>query len=74
MLKALHPDYETWSSGVHGQNDVTCIDCHMPKISNDKGRKFADHQVGNRFDRLEQVCANCHEQSKEQLLEVVQKR
>ncbi|ACJ27725.1 Nitrite reductase (cytochrome; ammonia-forming) [Shewanella piezotolerans WP3] len=74
MLKAQHPDYETWSSGVHGQNNVTCIDCHMPKITNDKGRKFTDHQVGNPFDRFEQVCANCHEQSKEQMVDVVQKR
>ncbi|QQX80592.1 ammonia-forming cytochrome c nitrite reductase [Shewanella sp. KX20019] len=74
MLKAQHPDYETWSSGVHGQNDVTCIDCHMPKITNAKGRKFTDHQVGNPFDRFEVGCANCHEQSKEQMLAVVANR
>lgn len=32
MLKAQHPDYETWMLGVHGKNGVTCIDCHMPKV------------------------------------------
>lgn len=74
MLKAQHPDYETWSMGIHGQNDVTCIDCHMPKIVNKQGRKFTDHKVGNPFDRFEQVCANCHEQTKEQMLDIVAQR
>ncbi|VEA41358.1 cytochrome c552 [Salmonella enterica subsp. enterica] len=34
MLKAQHPEYETWSAGIHGKNNVTCIDCHMPKVQN----------------------------------------
>ncbi len=65
MLKAQHPGYETWQLGVHGKNNVTCVDCHMPKVTNDKGRKFTDHKVGNPFDRFEETCAQCHTQSKE---------
>ncbi|KFZ39204.1 cytochrome C nitrite reductase [Shewanella mangrovi] len=65
MLKAQHPGYETWSSGVHGANNVSCVDCHMPKVTNDKGRKYTDHKVGNPFDRFEETCARCHTQSKE---------
>lgn len=65
MLKAQHPGYETWQLGVHGKNNVTCVDCHMPKVTNDKGRKFTDHKVGNPFDRYEETCAQCHTQSKE---------
>lgn len=34
MLKAQHPEYETWTAGIHGKNNVTCIDCHMPKVQN----------------------------------------
>ena len=30
MLKAQHPDYETWSTSVHADAGVTCVDCHMP--------------------------------------------
>lgn len=30
MLKAQHPDYETWSTSVHADASVTCVDCHMP--------------------------------------------
>ncbi|QSX34435.1 ammonia-forming nitrite reductase cytochrome c552 subunit [Shewanella avicenniae] len=65
MLKAQHPGYETWSSGVHGANNVSCVDCHMPKVTNDQGRKYTDHKVGNPFDRFEDTCARCHTQSKE---------
>ena len=65
MLKAQHPGYETWQLGVHGKNNVTCVDCHMPKVTSDKGRKFTDHKVGNPFDRYEETCAQCHTQSKE---------
>ncbi|XPE40587.1 ammonia-forming cytochrome c nitrite reductase subunit c552 [Shigella flexneri] len=25
-------------SGHHGKNNVTCIDCHMPKVQNAEGR------------------------------------
>ncbi len=65
MLKAQHPGYETWKLGVHGQNNVSCTDCHMPKVKNKEGRKYTDHKVGNPFDRFEETCGTCHEQSKE---------
>jgi nitrite reductase (cytochrome c-552) len=71
MLKAQHPGYETWKMGVHGQNNVSCVDCHMPKVTNDKGRKFTDHKVGNPFDRFEETCATCHSQSKEFMVKQV---
>ncbi|MEI8601033.1 ammonia-forming nitrite reductase cytochrome c552 subunit [Shewanella sp. PP-Sp27a-2] len=74
MLKAQHPDYETWKLGVHGKNDVSCVDCHMPKVTNDKGRKYTDHKVGNPFDRFEETCATCHSQSKEFLVGLTNER
>ncbi|MGF1763850.1 ammonia-forming nitrite reductase cytochrome c552 subunit [Aliivibrio kagoshimensis] len=74
MLKAQHPGYETWRDGIHGKNNVTCIDCHMPKVKNADGKVFTDHKVGNPFDRFEDTCASCHTQSKAMLQEVVQTR
>lgn len=74
MLKAQHPGYETWSMGVHGQNNVACVDCHMPKVTNKEGKVYTDHKVGNPFDRFEETCAQCHTQSKEQLHGIVQSR
>jgi len=74
MLKAQHPGYETWKLGVHGKNNVSCTDCHMPKVKNDKGRKYTDHKVGNPFDRFEETCGTCHEQSKEFMVNLTKER
>ncbi|MEI6859144.1 MAG: ammonia-forming nitrite reductase cytochrome c552 subunit [Shewanella sp.] len=74
MLKAQHPGYETWKLGVHGQNNVSCTDCHMPRVENAKGRKYTDHKVGNPFDRFEETCATCHEQSKEFMVDLIAQR
>ena len=30
MLKAQHPDFEIWTTSVHADAGVTCVDCHMP--------------------------------------------
>ncbi len=74
MLKAQHPDYETWSLGIHGKNGVTCIDCHMPKVQGADGKVYTDHKIGNPFDAFENTCANCHDQSKEKLRAIVDSR
>ncbi|WP_425482150.1 ammonia-forming nitrite reductase cytochrome c552 subunit [Budvicia diplopodorum] len=71
MLKAQHPEYETWSQGIHGKNNVTCIDCHMPKVQNADGKVYTDHKIGNPFDRFDETCASCHTQSKQELQAVV---
>ncbi|MBN6711324.1 ammonia-forming nitrite reductase cytochrome c552 subunit [Haemophilus haemoglobinophilus] len=72
MLKAQHPDYETWLQGTHGKNGVTCVDCHMPKVQGADGKVYTDHKIGNPFDAFEHTCANCHDQSKETLQKVVE--
>ncbi|MFV8852063.1 ammonia-forming nitrite reductase cytochrome c552 subunit [Serratia fonticola] len=74
MLKAQHPEYETWSAGIHGKNNVTCIDCHMPKVQNAQGKIYTDHKIGNPFDNFEQTCKNCHTQDKASMQAVVEKR
>lgn len=71
MLKAQHPDYETWMQGTHGKNGVTCIDCHMPKVQGADGKVYTDHQIQNPFNAFEHTCANCHDQSKETLQKIV---
>ncbi|MCW8331197.1 ammonia-forming nitrite reductase cytochrome c552 subunit [Photobacterium sp. SDRW27] len=74
MLKAQHPGYETWREGIHGKNNVTCIDCHMPKVQNEDGKVFTDHKVGNPFDRFEDTCAQCHTQDKQTMQDMVEAR
>ncbi|WP_439651390.1 ammonia-forming nitrite reductase cytochrome c552 subunit [Photobacterium atrarenae] len=74
MLKAQHPGYETWRAGIHGQNNVTCIDCHMPKVQNADGKVYTDHKIGNPFDRFEDTCAQCHTQDKATMKGIVASR
>jgi len=74
MLKAQHPEFETWRDGIHGKNNVSCADCHMPKVKNAQGQTYTSHTIGNPFDNFDAVCTSCHEQSKEMLQDVVASR
>jgi nitrite reductase (cytochrome c-552) len=74
MVKAQHPEYETWRTGIHGKNNVSCVDCHMPKVQNTQGKLYTDHKIGNPFDKFGQTCANCHTQDKATLQGIVAER
>ena len=71
MLKAQHPGFETFMRGTHGRNEVSCADCHMPRVKPAEGRRFTSHNIGNPIDHFEDSCGRCHEQSKEDLEAVV---
>lgn len=75
LLKAQHPEYETWREGIHGKNNVSCADCHMPKLKNAQGKTYTDHKLGhNPLDNYAQTCKGCHEQSKEMLQGIIAER
>lgn len=59
MLKAQHPGYETFKTGVHGQNNLACADCHMPYVR-EGGVKYSNHQVGSPLNDIANTCLNCH--------------
>lgn len=60
MLKAQHPDYETWKTGPHGAAGVSCADCHMPYKKQD-GKKFSSHQWTSPLrDPDLAACRTCH--------------
>jgi len=44
MLKAQHPDYELFMTGIHAIRGVSCSDCHMPYKS-EGGVKYTDHHI-----------------------------
>jgi len=66
MLKAQHPDYETWSTGIHGMAGVACADCHMPFLR-EGGRKYSSHWVTSPMRTVEESCRTCHTQDKDWL-------
>lgn len=61
MLKAQHPDYETFSTGTHAKAGVTCADCHMPYMRKD-GQKYTSHFITSPLKTLEASCSSCHTQ------------
>jgi nitrite reductase (cytochrome c-552) len=60
ILKARHPEFEHWSRSAHAKQGVTCITCHMPPATDEKGATFTDHKVGGALDNFDRSCANCH--------------
>ncbi len=70
MLKAQHPDFETWSNGAHGMAGVSCADCHMPYVR-EKGQKYSSHWLTSPMKHIDASCGTCHAQTKEWFLDRV---
>lgn len=61
MLKAQHPEFETFQGSIHYNFGVSCTDCHMPEIEGDKNLK-SHHWTSPLLsdEGLEASCARCH--------------
>lgn len=70
MLKAQHPDYELFVSGIHGRRGVSCADCHMP-TKKDGDVVFTDHHITSPLDNIANTCLTCHSESEEEFKEIV---
>lgn len=70
MRKTQHPEFETWSTGVHGTAGVSCADCHMPYMRED-GKKYSSHWWTSPLKTIEVSCQTCHDQDAEWLKERV---
>jgi nitrite reductase (cytochrome c-552) len=66
MLKAQHPEFELWSTGIHARSNVACADCHMP-YTREGGVKISDHWVRSPLFNISQACQQCHRWSDEEL-------
>jgi nitrite reductase (cytochrome c-552) len=73
MLKAQHPDYETFVTGVHYRNGLSCADCHMPYVR-EGGVKYSSHKVGSPLDNIANTCLNCHKGTEKEFRETVEKK
>ncbi len=73
MLKAQHPGYETYLTGVHADRGVSCADCHMPYKS-EGGQKFTDHHIQSPLNNVANACQVCHREEADKLKENVYER
>jgi nitrite reductase (cytochrome c-552) len=60
ILKAQHPDFETFSSGPHAKAGVSCADCHMPYERVDGKRKISSHWWTSPLKTMQTSCGQCH--------------
>ena len=70
VLKAQHPEFESWSQGVHAANGVTCADCHMQyqRVGN---QKVSNHDVQSPMNDISGTCGVCHTASEQSLRDQV---
>lgn len=73
IIKAQHPDFEIFQTGIHAQRGVSCADCHMPYISKG-GIKYSDHQVRSPLASINNTCQVCHRETEETLRNAVFER
>lgn len=73
MLKAQHPDYEVFLTGVHASRGVSCADCHMAFIS-EGGQKFTDHHIQSPVNNVTNSCQVCHREDAEKLINDIYSR
>jgi len=59
VLKAQHPEFETWSQGIHARSGVACADCHMPYVR-EGAIKISDHHVASPLLSISRSCQTCH--------------
>ncbi len=60
MLKAQHPDFETWSEGPHA-GKASCADCHMQTLEDGT----SNHQLQSPLKTVEASCSPCHDDAAE---------
>jgi len=73
MLKAQHPGYEMFLTGVHADRGVACADCHMPYMS-EGGQKFTNHKIVSPLQNVANTCQVCHREEATKLVANVYER
>jgi len=76
VLKAQHPEFETWSQGIHARSGVACADCHMP-YTREGAMKVSDHWVRSPLLNISRACQTCHHYAETEIkgrVDVIQQR
>ncbi len=68
VLKAQHPEFETWNTGVHARSAVACADCHMP-YTREGATKVSDHHVRSPLLNARRACGTCHPYDEDEIVD-----
>lgn len=73
MLKAQHPGYEIFTTGIHYKRNLSCADCHMP-YTQVGGAKFSTHHIQSPLNNIANSCLTCHRQSEDEFKSIVKEK
>ena len=73
LYKIQHPEFETYLGSTHQQLGISCVDCHMPRITNDAGERFPSHHWTSPLKSVEASCLGCHGESEAELVAEVER-
>lgn len=59
VLKAQHPEVETYYGSVHQELGMDCMACHMPQVEVE-GEKITSHHWTSPLKYPEESCLKCH--------------
>lgn len=61
MLKAQHPEFETFNGSNHYLLGLTCVDCHMPEVEGNEDIKTHHWTSPLKSEEgLKKTCITCH--------------
>lgn len=61
LIKYQHPEAETFWNSKHHKAGVSCADCHMPKVKDERtGVTYTSHWQTNPKNYLKETCLQCH--------------
>lgn len=62
LLKAQHPEMETYLSGKHAAQGMNCADCHMPIEQSEDGTIYHSHLLVSPLEdkTILSTCVECH--------------
>ena len=62
MLKAQHPELETFLSGKHAEQGMSCADCHMAIVQEEDGTIYHSHYIDSPLNdpTILSTCVECH--------------
>lgn len=59
MLKAQHPEVETFDGSIHEEKGLSCLSCHMPQVE-ENGKTVSSHHWTSPLKNAEASCLPCH--------------
>ncbi len=73
LLKAQHPEVETFDGSLHAGMNLTCSDCHMPEVEFEGKKVSSHHWTSPLKNDVENACLKCHsDQTEDTLIKAVE--